>query len=46
MGFTIRYCDGGPAEGHGSRRALAVGVVDQDHVGTHPVVGEDPDLVF
>ena len=46
MGFTIRYCDGGPVEDHGSRRVLTVGLVDQDHVRTHPVVSEDPDLVL
>ena len=32
MGFPIQYGDGGPAEGHRSRRALTVGVVDQNHV--------------
>ncbi len=46
MGFPIQYGDGGPAESHRSRRALTVGVVDQNHVGEHPVVGEDPDLVL
>ena len=32
MGFTIRYCDGGPVEDHGSRRVLTVGPVSYTHL--------------
>ena len=46
MGFPIQYGDGGPTESRGSCRAPTVGVVNQDHVGTHSVVGEDPDLLL